>query len=79
MAQAAIDREGYTHPEKIYRDLIYAPDDRMSDELCEKRRGLKHMGTVHNGVDLSEEELCWSCGWSVYNQMILSSVSNDLI
>jgi len=72
MAQAAIDREDYTHPEKIYRDLIYAPDDKMSDELCEKRKELKHMGTVHNGVDLSEKELCWSCGWSVYNQMISS-------
>jgi hypothetical protein len=72
MAQAAIDREDYTHPEKIYRDLTYALDDRMSDELCEKRKELKHMGTVYNGVDLSEKELCWSCGWSVYNQMISS-------
>lgn len=67
MAQAAIDREDYTHPEKIYRDLIYSPDDGLSDELWEKRKELKTLGT-----DPGDEELCWSCGWSAYSELTSS-------
>ena len=71
MAQAAIDREDYTHPENIYKDLIYSPNNRISDEVQEKIKELKCMGTVYNSVDLGEE-LCWSCGWSVYNEITSS-------
>jgi hypothetical protein len=69
MAQAAIDREDYTHPENIYKDLIYSPHQRLSDEIREQRKNIKGMGTVYNGVDLGEEELCWSCGWTISNEM----------
>jgi len=72
MAQAAIDREDYTHLESIYKDLIYSPHDGVSDEIREQRKNLRHLGTVINGVDMGDDELCWSCGWTVYNQMTSS-------
>jgi hypothetical protein len=71
MAQAAIDRENYAHPEIFYKDLIYAPNLITPDEFREERKRLREAGTVYHG-DLKEEKLCWSCGWSAYDELTSS-------
>lgn len=71
MAQAAREREDYTHPEKIYKDLIWLPDGPMPAEVEEKRKAVRTTGTAYDG-DMKEEKLCWSCGWSVYNELTSS-------
>ncbi|CZR54137.1 uncharacterized protein PAC_04020 [Phialocephala subalpina] len=73
MAQAARDREDYSHPEKIYKNLIYAPNGITPDELLEKRKGvIKGFNVVYDGVNFADKELCWSCGWTVYNELLAS-------
>ncbi|TVY78277.1 hypothetical protein LSUE1_G008583 [Lachnellula suecica] len=65
MAQAAIAREDYSHPEKIYKDLIRrAPGVKISDEDAQKQKKLIGAGDDNN----PDKELCWSCGWSVKNE-----------
>jgi hypothetical protein len=73
MAQSAIDREEYTHPEKIYKGLIYAPNGAAPEEVWKERceKGVRDVFTDYDG-DPKEEELCWSCGWSVYNELTAS-------
>ena len=72
MAQAAREREDYTHPEKIYKDLLWLPPCPRPPELREKMKGLQT--TLRNDFthddDLKKMELCWSCGWSVYNELL---------
>lgn len=69
MAEAAREREDYTHPERIYKDLIWQPGrTSLPAEIKEKRKGLLPTGTIFEG-DMKEEKLCWSCGWSVYNEL----------
>lgn len=73
MAQSAIDREDYTHPEKIYKGLTYAPDGNISDQdwkKCQPKGVIR--GPLNYDGDPKKEELCWSCGWSAYNEMISS-------
>jgi len=61
--KAAIDREDYAHPEKIYKDLISILDGKVSEEDKEKIKGLRFWASPPK-----KEELCWSCGWNVYHQ-----------
>ena len=64
MAQAALDREDYAHPEKNYKGLVYSPNGERSVEEV-----LSSSGVIYNGKDI---ELCWSCGWTAYDQMTAS-------
>ncbi|KAH8596247.1 hypothetical protein B0O99DRAFT_510003 [Bisporella sp. PMI_857] len=69
MPPTAVDREDYSQLEKIYRDLIFSPDG----STPEKRKGLKHASTILNSdPDPKEQELCWSCGWTVYDEVLAS-------
>lgn len=74
-AQVAILRENLVaHPEKVYANLVYVGDEGMSKELREKRKGLKTMFSPYKG-DLKAEILCWSCGWSAYEEVLASYAS----
>jgi len=74
MAQAAIDRDDYTHPEKIYKDLTYEPhnDPDTSAKNYEARKHLKTCFSLPFDYPREEEELCWNCGWSVYHEVYAS-------
>jgi len=65
MAQAAIARSDYTHPENFYKNLIYCPTGIESAEVLETSKGYKRAGQ-YNGDE--NEELCWSCGWTLKDQ-----------
>ena len=66
MDDVAREREDYAHPEKVYKDLVGYEGDRMPDEIREKRKGLRFA----SGNWDTSEELCWSCGWTVYHQLL---------
>lgn len=69
-AHNAIIREDYTHPEKLYKNLIYYdPELGLPPESRKQLKDVRGMGTIYKGVNHAEDELCWSCGWTVYNQM----------
>lgn len=60
IAQAAIAREDYIHPEKLYKDLIFCPSGTQHNEV--EKREVKRAGWREADT---EEVLCWSCGWRV--------------
>lgn len=62
--QAAIDREDYTHPEKIYKGLLPLIYGRLSKEDQEEVNKDPRI----NISDYKDVELCWSCGWNRYHQ-----------
>jgi hypothetical protein len=83
MTEAPIDREDYSHLERIYKDLVFVPDEKAEPkeelpvEIREKIRAYWRMLSKSRGtVDLKKEELCWSCGWScgwsAYNEFVSS-------
>lgn len=71
MAQAAREREDHTHPEKIYKDLMWLPSGPTPADVKKKLKPLRTTGTFYDG-DMNEEKLCWSCGWSVYHELTSS-------
>jgi hypothetical protein len=71
MAQAAIAREDYTHPEKIYKNLAFCTSFTEAHEALKKING-RHAGDYSCDKN---EELCWSCGWSVKNEWYSSYAS----
>lgn len=71
MAQHTINREDYAHPERVYKDLIYAPDGTVSYEEGAKREGLIEFLACFEG-NPKEAKLCWSCGWIAYNELTAS-------
>lgn len=70
MAQSAIDREDYAHPEKIYKGLIWAPDDREPGWV--NSNAPKNAQYYLKYCDDPKEELCWACGWTAYNETLSS-------
>jgi len=54
----------YTHPENFYKDLIYLPEGKTTEESREKEKLLK-TSRVPPDTNI---ELCWSCGWNTYHQ-----------
>jgi hypothetical protein len=62
--ERAMDHD-YTHPERHYNGLIFAPNGETPHEVRPQRRGLISLPDPH-------VELCWSCGWSSYNQLASS-------
>ncbi|TVY83318.1 hypothetical protein LSUE1_G004785, partial [Lachnellula suecica] len=71
-AQNAIIREDYTHPENVYKDIICEPEKGLSPFVQAQRKGVRLVGTEWKGVNHRDDELCWSCGWTVYDQMTSS-------
>ena len=66
MADDARAREEYTHPEKIYKNLVYAPTG-LTQEIVSSNFDKGHIGYVTD--ETRKTELCWSCGWNVENQV----------
>jgi len=52
----------YTHPENFYKDLIYLPEGKTTEEAREKVKNISRAPPDTN------TELCWSCGWNTYHQ-----------
>lgn len=71
MAEAAREREDCSHPEKIYEDLIWSPDGQIPADFGEKRKALPST-CIEGDRDIKGEKLCWSCGWSVYDELLSS-------
>ncbi len=74
LASATIDREDYTHPEKIYKGLIFSPTPDKRNASKDEGLGatrVKGESFYYKG-DPREEELCWSCGWNVYHELTAS-------
>ncbi|KAH7317418.1 hypothetical protein BKA65DRAFT_557621 [Rhexocercosporidium sp. MPI-PUGE-AT-0058] len=69
MSNIALNYEDYSHAEKLYPDLLFIPESgfiSLADR--EKRKDLQHW------IDESQEKekakvLCWSCGWSAFDEM----------
>jgi len=66
MPPTVVDREDYSHPENIYKDLIYAHEDN-EPEICEGL--ISRFNILSSDPDPKEQELCWLCGWTVYNEV----------
>jgi hypothetical protein len=56
MAEAAREREDFSHPEKVYKDLFPLINGPLLPEIKEKRKGLRRAGNVHD-IDIENEEL----------------------
>ncbi len=65
MFQTNVDHEDYSHPEKIYKDLIFAPGGKVPDEICKHDKRFEDSRWVAD----QSEILCWSCGWNVYHEL----------
>lgn len=78
MTEPPIDREDYSHPEKIYKNLVFVPDEKnepreeLPVEVREKMRAYWQMVDPDDDVDLKKEELCWTCGWTAYDESLAS-------
>ncbi|KAH6694969.1 hypothetical protein BKA61DRAFT_584088 [Leptodontidium sp. MPI-SDFR-AT-0119] len=71
MADARIDHEDYTHPEKLYKNLLLV-SGRVSEEDQVKRAGLIDMFSRSRFEDFTKKTLCWSCGWTAEDEMYSS-------
>lgn len=73
----SIDYEDYTHPEKLYPELVLA-EERLPgfSESDKERLGARQKKLTmlfdrrQPGED--EKELCWNCGWKVKNELLAS-------
>lgn len=73
-----VDYEDCAHPEKVYKNLVFCPDYNPETkdavlELAKTREGMiVYMPTDENGEPVEDEELCWSCGWRMRDQIYSS-------
>ena len=73
----SLDYEDYTHPEKLYPDLVLMEDGLPGlsqseiDKLFASREKLKTL--LYRRADGEDEkELCWNCGWKVKHELSAS-------
>jgi hypothetical protein len=73
MATAAIDREDHSHPERVYKDLVFALGEDQLIELRKKRKDIIDCNRYRRNHDGDlDEELCWSCGWKIRDELLAS-------
>jgi hypothetical protein len=55
--------ENFTHPEKFYPGLIWAPNSNTPEWASKNRLDIDPIS-----ANDSHRELCWSCSWTTHNQ-----------
>lgn len=66
MAARKVDYEDYSHPEKIYKGLIFEETQLALTEPYKERHDRK---VPPFDLDLQNTELCWVCGWTLWHQV----------
>lgn len=76
MAHPAKGREDCSHPERVYKNLLFSPNGEISYEDQKARAEIKtafyHPDPDGPPLNRKEVELCWSCGWSAADEVLSS-------
>lgn len=67
MDVSAVDREDYTHPEKIYPGLVYRDENVKGEEFFKLHPEYRFKFPLDRAI--LDKEICVSCGWKVSDQV----------